>query len=376
MIEVLEAGSHKRLSASSASRWIPCPASANLQQHEASEPAAEGTVAHEVAVRIYEGDVTPEMAEFLAIFSVDDFIFRISKEMFDYCVEYVRFCGSLATSYCETAVEVNLTESLTAMVDPDTGGKADYMVYEPGDQHLQVVDFKYGMMQIEAEDNTQLKMYALGAMLAIDKPVSKVTVHIYQPRGEGEVVRSSSFHPANLLEYRAIIRMAAELSRDPEPPFAAGNHCRWCTHAVECDTFKAASIMVVPVKAVVPADMDKFVELANQVPMIKLMVKEVEDRVNKLVKAGKGGALPYKLVRSKTHRKWTSEQAAVVFLNSRIKDGTKPITPAQAEKKLDKDGKKELQSLITKPKGAIVVAPDSDSRPAVKQVTAEDFEKG
>jgi hypothetical protein len=134
--------------------------------------------------------------------------------------------------------------------------------------------------------------------------------------------------------------------------------------------------MKVPAQAVVPADMPKFVVLAAQLPMIKLMVKEVESRVDKLVKAGKGAGLPFKLVRAKTNRKWTSEQTAAVFLNSRIKDGTKPITPAQAEKKLDAAGKKELQSFITKPKGAIVVVPDSDSRPAVQQATAEDFEKG
>jgi len=329
-----------------------------------------------VAVRIYEGDVTPEMAEHLAIFSVDDMIFRVSKEMFDYCREYVAFCESLTTEGSSDHVEVNLTPALETLVDPDTGGKADFLTYDPAEQHLQVVDFKYGMMQVEAEDNTQLKKYALGAMLSTEQPISKVTVHIYQPRGEGEVVRSASFHPADLLEYRAVIKMAAELSREPEPPFAAGNHCRWCTHAVDCDTFKAASIMKVPAQAVVPADMDKFVTLAAQVPMIKLMVKEVEGRVEKLVKAGKGGDLPYKLVRSKTHRKWTSEQAAIVFLNTHLTGGVKPITPAQAEKKLDAAGKKAVQSLITKPKGAIVVAPDSDSRPAVKQVTAEDFEKG
>jgi hypothetical protein len=111
--------------------------------------------------------------------------------------------------------------------------------------------------------------------------------------------------------------------------------------------------------------------------MIKIMIKEIEERVQRLVKSGKGGGLPYKLVRAKTHRKWTSEQAAVLFLNDAgVKDGTKPITPAQAEKKLDAAGKKAIQSIITKPKGSIVVAPDSDSRPAVKQATAEDFEKG
>lgn len=328
-------------------------------------------------MRIYEGDVTPEMAEHLAIFSVDGMIFRVSKEMFDYCFEYVKFCESLAVDGSSDHVEVNLTPALEEHVDKDTGGKADFLTYDPATQHLQVVDYKYGMMQIEAEDNTQLQKYALGAMLSTEQPIGKVTVHIYQPRGEGETVRSHSFHPADLLEYMHVIKMSAELSREPEPPFKAGNHCRWCTHAVDCDTFREASLMKVPAQAVVPADMPKFVLLAAQVPMIKLMVKEVEDRVQKLVKAGKGGELPYKLVRAKTHRKWTSEQSACIALAAAgVKEYAKPITPAQAEKKLDAAGKKAIQSLITKPKGAIVVAPDSDSRPAVKQATAEDFEKG
>lgn len=368
MIHTIEAGRHKRLSASSASRWVPCPASADLQEDSVSEEAAQGTVAHEVAKRMFAGAHSEDIPKQM---KADGFTIEVDDEMIEHCTEYVDYCLALSLAGHS---ELPVTDVLEKHVDKDTGGQADFVAYQTETQHLHVVDFKYGMMQVEAEDNPQLKLYALGVLLTLTDPAQKVTVHIYQPRGMGVAAREFTFHPADLLEFRADIRAAAELTRSKSPPFKAGTWCRFCSHAPKCDELKSQSVALVKATGTELEDINKLAELAKQIPMMEIMIKTVKERISKLMKAGT--KVPgHKWVKGKQYRKWTDEKAARAFLESSgAEDLVKLITPAQAEKKLDKDGKKALQSMIRKMPAGTVVALETDKRAEVKQAAASDFD--
>ena len=65
-------------------------------------------------------------------------------------------------------------------------GTADFVAYSKKRHELSIVDFKYGKgVWVAAEDNTQLKYYALGAALSINDPVSTISMTICQPRYGG-----------------------------------------------------------------------------------------------------------------------------------------------------------------------------------------------
>lgn len=250
-------GVHARLSASSAHRWLECPGSINLAVHsgdKSSVYAAEGTFAHDIAARCLEDDCAAAM--FLDHKGqVEGYDFTVTQEMADAIQVYIDAVTGELQPGDEDWVEMGLMEPLQK-IDPDLGGTADWVRYRPATKHLRVADFKYGSgTYVEAEHNEQARIYALGAMLQVNRPVEEVEVVIVQPRFEGvKPVRSWTFKSHELLDFIADIQDAAALSRSEKPPLEPGDWCKFCKAASVCPEYKA------PIKrrAVKAADPSEF----------------------------------------------------------------------------------------------------------------------
>ncbi len=68
---------------------------------------------------------------------------------------------------------------------PDGFGTGDCVIIADGTLHI--IDFKYGQgVLVSAEDNPQMKLYALGALDLFDGiyDIEMVSMTIYQPRRE------------------------------------------------------------------------------------------------------------------------------------------------------------------------------------------------
>jgi hypothetical protein len=113
---------------------------------------------------------------------------------------------------------------------------------------LYVVDFKYGSGKgVKVEGNTQLLLYALGALgeLRRDRPdlaasIETVCLVIVQPRAGGEPVRQWSIPVAELLYWAyATLKPAIDkiLSGIPQP-LVAGSHCYFCAASFECPVYR------------------------------------------------------------------------------------------------------------------------------------------
>ena len=384
---------HARLSASSAHRWLACPPSVQYASgSKASIHAATGTFAHSIAAKCLESDA-PASDFFLHKGKVDGFDVECDLEMVAAVQDYLDDIRDDLKPGDQTFVEVRLVDALSR-IDPDLGGTADHARYRPETRHLLVRDFKYGSgVYVDADDNAQMKIYALGVMLAIEKNVKDVTLRIVQPRFEGaKPVRDWHFKASDILDFVADVKEAANASRTEGALYKAGEHCKFCPGARVCPELERRSHAIIGAEfdfmAQTPSSLPAYepkrlaAALAS-IPMLKERIKAIEEFAYTEAAAGK--EIPgFKLVEKRATRKWKSEGDVIEWAQAQAVDPYAPrelLSPAQLEKVLSKDapkGKKKdagkvLEQFVERVSSGTALVPVSDDRPPAKLLTVEDF---
>lgn len=385
---------HARLSASSAHRWLHCPPSANYSGGKASQFAAAGTFAHDIAAKCLNDASLSASDFFLQKATIDGFEVECDLEMVDAVNLYLDEIAADLQPGDDRWVEMPLLHPL-ARIDPDLGGTADYVRYRPEAKHLLVTDFKFGSgVYVDVEDNAQLKLYALGAMLACERAVKDVTVRIVQPRFEGaKPVRDFHFKAHDILDFVADVRDAAVKSRDPKAEYKAGEHCKFCPHAKDCpelerqqhallaDDFAVVHAAETPLAQYDPV---KLSAALKAIPLVKERIKALEEFAYQEASAGK--EIPdFKLVDKRAVRRWKSEGDVIEWAEKQAIDPYAPreiLSPAQLEKKVaetapkgkKKEAGKMLEPFVEKVSSGTALVPVTDERPPAKQLTANDFE--
>lgn len=107
-------------------------------------------------------------------------------------------------------------------------GTADALVIADGTLHI--IDLKYGTgIEVSAEDNPQLKCYALGALSLFDGiyDIDDIALHIYQPRRQN--ISEWQLPKIDLLTWaEEVLKPAADLAWDGKGNFSCGDWCRFC----------------------------------------------------------------------------------------------------------------------------------------------------
>ena len=371
---------HAVLSASGSKRWLSCPPSARLERKfpdKAGEAAQEGTLAHALAearIRCWIGELS--LRE-LAVRT--ETIFRdplYSPEMDEYVQEYVDLC----TEKINEAQGVALVEERMDFSRwvKNGFGTGDMVII--GDGVLEIVDLKYGKgVPISAEGNTQMQLYALGAIeqYGYIYDFDHVRMSIFQPRNGG---LSTQLMPVNeLLAWGESIKPIAELAYAGKGDFKAGEHCRFCRAAAQCKALSEYNMEIAKLEFR-DADLLTDDEVSFVLERVDGLVRYAEKiKTHALEEALKGHRWPgFKVVEGRSNRKITDEAKAVKLLRKAgYTDDViyKPLemqTITALEKLVTKKKFGELLgSVIEKPPGKPTLVPEDDKRPEYDPVQSE-----
>ncbi|MBO5123390.1 MAG: DUF2800 domain-containing protein [Oscillospiraceae bacterium] len=356
---------HALLSASSAHRWLNCPPSAiaaAAYEDEGSEFAAEGTLAHEVAEAIANRRTVSDRLV------INQEMIDCAREYRDYIQEHIK--SPTATVLLEQRVDFSPWV-------PEGFGTCDCIILQ--DDTMTVIDYKYGKgVAVDAENNPQLRLYALGALndFGIAYDVTKVETHIFQPRINN--VTQEALTADELLKWGDSIKPIAQKAAKGKGTYKAGTHCKFCPHAGKCRTLTALcteKVQAYGISAKVPVlAPHEVAEVLELEPVFNLWLKNVKAQA--LQTLLDGGEVPgFKVVEGKLgNRKWTDE---LEVLNALLCSGyakedvteTKLLSPAGMDKAIGKKKVEELlEKLIDRAPGAPTIATATDKRPVYSRL--------
>ena len=393
---------HSVIGPSAAHRWMNCRGSVVLSKGITEPPsmyAAEGNAAHMLAAwSLNENQVASNrLGDTLVVTGPanTEFSFDVDEDMAEAVEDYV---STLVLNYGWNepsnlrAVEQRLPFG-KALGIPNEYGTADVIIIRGTE--LQVHDLKYGKgHRVDAQDNPQLMLYALGALEEYGDFFDILTVRtvIHQPRLHhvDEAVYSVEFlqggfrvAAATAAKHALALYKSGTWTRDDLRP--DGDTCRWCRAKAKCPALNGRVMELVGADVaandfspidIPPPEADDVSTLARKYAGLAL-VRAWADAVESEVRSSldRGLEVPgYKLVAGKRgQRQWSNNRQVEEMLKTSMRLTTeemysrKLISVKQAELLLADQPKRwaRLADLVTQPEGKPCVVSASDKRPAI-----------
>ena len=374
---------HSELGPSSSERWLKCTPSAVLSAQFQDKPslyAEEGTFLHELCelkLHRYLGDMTRDLIEKQYDEHRDnDFYSDEAEEVTDvyvnHCIEVIEAIRlSCPDPYIAVEHRLDFSEYV-----PDGFGTGDFIAIADG--VIEVIDFKGGRgVRVNADHNSQLMLYGLGALLEFDPlyDIKTVRMTIVQPR----LQNISSFE----MDATELIRWADEylhpralLAQKGEGEFCAGEHCRWCKARHTCRA-RSEYYMQLARRDFRQPDLLTDEEIADMLPVAEALNNWVQDLMafaTQQAVEGKQWA-GYKLVAGRTVRKYTSESDVIkACTDAGYTDiyKTTLLSVGDLEKRMGRKAFRDiLGSLVYKPEGTPVLVPVSDPRQPLSNAVSD-----
>ena len=366
--------SHARLNASSSHRWMMCPPSVKLSEQFADKPspyAEEGTFLHELCelkLHRYLGDMVPELIEEqYAEHRDNDFYSDEAESVTD---EYVAFCietiEAVRLSCPDPLIMVEHRLDYSEYV-PEGFGTGDLVIVADG--VIEVIDFKGGRgVRVDANRNSQLMLYGLGALLEFDPlyDIHTVRMTIVQPR----LSNTSTYEitAQELIRWAETeVRPKAMLAYEGAGEFCAGEWCRFCKARYTCRKRSEYHMRLAEHDFRQP-DLLSDEEIADILPVADSLNSWVQDLLAYATQAAVNGkSWPgYKLVAGRTVRKYTSEAEVIkAATEAGYTDiyKTTLLGVGDLEKRMGRKRFGEvLGKFIVKPAGAPTLVPETDAR--------------
>ncbi|XAM99537.1 exonuclease [Escherichia phage HH3] len=457
---------HSLLGPSGAKKWMGCPAALVVEKdipNESGQAAINGTSMHTVSEvvlnRIIAGEKLITAKTYKGCYVENEGKgpvkahpkapkggVLVNDDMVKQCDAYIDHWRPLleVAEFVQLEMRADLTRVLHPGVEIDgnkvkTFGTADMVMVTKktdGTYMLIVGDLKTGRHKVEAKENKQLMLYALGLLRKLQTMYDITTVRlvIFQPYCGGASEWDISVEALEIFATFASKRAIAALDAyargkkgltraDFRPSVDA---CQWCRFADQCSIRAKAAIDTMTPPTATDEDLGDDVSVATEeecanhdrnmarearkaarrakrgkkestpgamsaaelrkayegLDAMRQHIKAIESAVFKAVMAGDGESLGLKMVAGKEGiRKWADESEVIeIFTKARIKRDVMYketlLSPTDAEKVLKDEKPKvwaKLCAKITRAPAKPVLAPIDDPRPAWSEATDEDL---
>jgi len=314
---------HALLSASGSKRWLTCTPSARLEAtlpEQKRQPGSfdfsqEGTTAHslaEIKLRNYFGQIQIEdyEKEYEQIKTTPYFNEDFEANVDNY-VLYVRSqIGNGDTPLFEQRVDFSDWV-------PDGFGTADVVILSK--HSIRVIDLKFGKgVPVAALDNTQLRLYALGAWSKFkeDYPdIKEVSYTIHQPRLDS--ISTDGTSVSKLLDWaNYFVKPKAKKAWAGAGEFLPGEHCQFCKAKAQCRARADFNTEITRLEFRDPPllDDEEVSQVLSKAQDLRSWVNDVEEYA--LIQAVQTNTVPpgFKLATSITHRRYVDQGLAATVL--------------------------------------------------------------
>lgn len=377
----MTAHAHALLSASSAHRWLHCTAAPRLEAKfpdTASQFAAEGTLAHAICEL--------KLLKYSTPMSQKAYSTRLNKlkkdplyqpEMDGYTDDYIDRVKQVGLSYDSVPHIVAERKVSLEKYIPQGFGTADCILIHGTDLHI--FDFKYGKgVVIDAVDNPQMRLYALGALDAyrLIYHIETVRTHIIQPRIANYSDEDIKVDDLDAWGQKVAARAAVAFGN--KGTFAPGEWCKFCRAKAQC---RARSEHYAALTAYAKAHPDPRLITLTDLGKYLVQARELESWTKDLQEYALSSCLAgkevpgWKAVEGRGSRTFTDQEAAFkVLMGHGITEAVLyervPLSLAKVERAV---GKKEFSAIVgeyvVKNPGKPTLAPESDKRAAIDNLT-------
>lgn len=366
---------HAVLSASGAHRWLNCLPSARLELefvNNESSAAAEGTAAHALCEHKLKKALHMRSKRPVSVYNSDEM-----EEHSDAYVEFVMEQLELAKQSCtDPLILIEQRLDFSCYV-PQGFGTGDCIII--ADKKLHIIDFKYGMgVLVDAVDNPQMKLYALGALEIYDSlyDIEEVSMTIFQPRREN--VSTWTIRVEDLKDWaEKELKPRAKKAYDGEGEYLPGEWCTFCRAAVKCRARAEEKLKLAQSEFKLPPLLTD-----SEIEEVLSKLSDLTKWANEIIAYATDAAVNhgkewhgFKVVEGRSVRKYKDEDAvAKVAKANGYKDIFRQslITLTEMERLMGKSKfEKILGDLIYKPPGKPTLVPLSDKRPAMNVSNAK-----
>lgn len=362
---------HALLSPSASHRWLNCTPSAMLEKDikgTTSVYAEEGSLAHDLAeleLNFHFKNITKRTYNSRLKKIKANPLFK--EEMLAYVEDYTTFVIERCSDHSTIDIEKKIELSDYIIKGSGTG---DAIVIS--NITLHVCDLKYGKgVAVDAESNTQLMIYALGALkeYELSYDIQEVELCIIQPRIGN--YSTWTIPVKDLLQWaNTILIPIAQTAYKGKGVQKSGPWCKFCKVKAECATIAADNMKLAKHDFKSPHLLDKedLLSIYGQIDKLVDWANSVSDHILKSALSGEKWD-GYKLVEGRSMRKWKDEKEVAERLTS---EGYGPeefmiskLGGIGAIEKLigKKDFNLTIGDLVIKPQGKPTLVPESDKRP-------------
>lgn len=230
-----------------------------LYEDRSGQAAAQGTLFHEMAEFVYRHGIDPgSLAGVIGSrFLIDGHIIEFDRDMIDNMFSGIDWLREQHEDDMLVLIEDRVDLSQVTM-EPHGFGTSDVIQAFRESLVINIFDWKYGLVGVSADDNEQMKIYALGAWFTelkeyfgedIDPHDITVNLVVWQPRAPGGGGIWTTTMGALLDDELPVIREDGKRALTRPDIFVPGTEqCIFCSHRRNCAPFAEWNVESIGVK--------------------------------------------------------------------------------------------------------------------------------